>query len=1338
MALNGIWIDPSDDNVVTVDSSPENVVTAITDKSVSGNDVSTVNPTLLANFDGSDGISSPPGYTSQDVGARVPTFFGNAQLDTAQSKFGASSLNCDGTGDYISFPNSTDFQFGAGDFTIEFWVRWSADPGTGIEWIMGFWDATASDRSWAIAVQTNQLRFANSANGTNVTNDNQAFNPAASTWYHIAIVRSFGQIYHFIDGVQSGTEIANATTFHASAHELDIGSLLQAAGRVPAEDFTGWIDDLRIIKGTALMPPASAFDLQPKRLLEFDDVSSMTKVPKVIGDFIANFDGVDGRAGSPEYISEDAGARLATFFGTAQIDTAQSRFGASSLLCDGNSDYVTFPDSTDWDFGSGDFTIECWVRHNDASNIEYFVNHYNSQINEASWAFGYDGTTNNLKFLTSDLGTTVVTLTSSSYTATTGVWIHYAACRVGGNLRMYADGVEYFGALRGGAGVIHHVDGWIDDVRVIKGTGLYTADFDPPATAHPTDPFQDMDGPDFEVFAVIGDNSRQESEVVLDFEGTDGDTSYTSDDSSERTATFFGDAELDDAQKRFGSTSLLCPTAGSPVSYMSLPDSADFTITGDFTMECWVRFAGTPGVTDEHCFAAHWNSNGVNQRGFIFWLRDQVLTFHTSSNGTASVENQLGAWTPSSATWYHVAVVRSGTVLKGYVDGVENGTATLSGSLHNSTEPMTFGDYEGGAGFGISHMEGWIDGFRFVNGVALHPDEVVLGVTGDASPLDETGWRITRPSMNTVKFSVGDEATNFVTLDTPQDNENIILSMAYDSTVGYIEARINGDVSDSIAYTGTPGFAYDFVMGEKRGDILETVYVDRLLGSLDRQRTEGYLAHKWAIASILPVGHPFKDAAPDIVVDAEFVANFNGADAATSYTAETGQAATFFGTAQLDDAQQKFGALESPVGTSLLLDGNSDYATFPDSADWDFGNGDFTVECWVRFNGAPTASMMFAAHWDSDGDNRAWYFGFATTVSPTVLIFQATPDGTQGSVVDNREAWNPDGDVWYHLAVVRRRDELLFFVDGIQLGTAKTLAITINNPAEPLWIGALDIFLSISSYMDGWIDSVRIIKGTALYKYDFTPPLREFQIPPTNDVFLLANFNGQDGVSSPPGYVTEDTRAREAIWTGTAQLDTAQKKFGLSSLLLDGNSDYIEYPNIGSPNTDLGITIAASKTVEFWVRPGAGSIGSPTGAQKELMNKGGTVGLYWSNWRIALRATGEVSAQIYQSGGAIITVDSTDFLTLETWHHVAFTWDVSVSPRVMELFIDGVSQGTGSSTIAPFDVPATQPGLVFGHQISSTNDYFPGHFDGFRMSEGILYTADFDPPTAPPSTEFNV
>ncbi|HPC33867.1 MAG TPA: hypothetical protein PL061_13005, partial [Syntrophales bacterium] len=54
---------------------------------------------------------------------RVWTFYGNAQIDTAQKPFGTGSLLLDGSGDYIGTVDSPDFDFGTGDFTIDFWVR---------------------------------------------------------------------------------------------------------------------------------------------------------------------------------------------------------------------------------------------------------------------------------------------------------------------------------------------------------------------------------------------------------------------------------------------------------------------------------------------------------------------------------------------------------------------------------------------------------------------------------------------------------------------------------------------------------------------------------------------------------------------------------------------------------------------------------------------------------------------------------------------------------------------------------------------------------------------------------------------------------------------------------------------------------------------------------------------------------------------------------------------------------------------------------------------------------------------------------------------------------------
>ena len=51
-----------------------------------------------------------------------------------------------------------------------------------------------------------------------------------------------------------------------------------------------------------------------------------------------------------------------TFNNNAQLDTDQSHYGLSSLLLDGTGDYLSIPTSTEFGFGTGAFTIECWIR----------------------------------------------------------------------------------------------------------------------------------------------------------------------------------------------------------------------------------------------------------------------------------------------------------------------------------------------------------------------------------------------------------------------------------------------------------------------------------------------------------------------------------------------------------------------------------------------------------------------------------------------------------------------------------------------------------------------------------------------------------------------------------------------------------------------------------------------------------------------------------------------------------------------------------------------------------------------------------------------------------------
>ena len=78
---------------------------------------------LMLHMEGSDGSTT----FTDEIGKAV-TANGNAQIDTAQKKFGAASGLFDGTGDYLTLANSNDWSFGSGDFTIDFWVNHATTP----------------------------------------------------------------------------------------------------------------------------------------------------------------------------------------------------------------------------------------------------------------------------------------------------------------------------------------------------------------------------------------------------------------------------------------------------------------------------------------------------------------------------------------------------------------------------------------------------------------------------------------------------------------------------------------------------------------------------------------------------------------------------------------------------------------------------------------------------------------------------------------------------------------------------------------------------------------------------------------------------------------------------------------------------------------------------------------------------------------------------------------------------------------------------------------------------------------------------------------------------------
>lgn len=213
--------------------------------------------------------------------------------------------------------------------------------------------------------------------------------------------------------------------------------------------------------------------------------------------------------------------------------------------------------------------------------------------------------------------------------------------------------------------------------------------------------------------------------------------------------------------------------------------------------------------------------------------------------------------------------------------------------------------------------------------------------------------------------------------------------------------------------------------------------------------------------------------------------HFNGTDGATSFIDESGKTWTAAGSAQIDTAQSKFG------GASLLLDGTTDYISTPDSADFNFSNGNFTIDFWFR-----AASTM---------DNFDTWFGIwnSTPANTNYIKFDYGSGGAirfvvvaSSSVVAEYTASSAQtftAGTWYHLAVVRNGTNILIFKDGTSL--TLTTSTAISSSSLPDLTGAAvygSDRANASRDINGHIDEARISKGIARWTANFTPPSIEY------------------------------------------------------------------------------------------------------------------------------------------------------------------------------------------------------------------------------------------------------
>jgi hypothetical protein len=207
---------------------------------------------LLLHGDGTNGSTT---ITDNSPTPKTVTAVGDAKISTAQSKFGGSSIAFDGTGDRLSIPAASLFNFENNNFTVEAWIYLNAI--TSIKTIVSNYATSASASGWGIFVPNTGIVTGQFYSGISATNVSSADPITTANWVHVAFVRNSNLFTLYLNGV-GGTSVSSSATLNNSSNLLLIGS---EAGTL---NWDGYIDDLRITKGIArytanFTPPAAPF-----------------------------------------------------------------------------------------------------------------------------------------------------------------------------------------------------------------------------------------------------------------------------------------------------------------------------------------------------------------------------------------------------------------------------------------------------------------------------------------------------------------------------------------------------------------------------------------------------------------------------------------------------------------------------------------------------------------------------------------------------------------------------------------------------------------------------------------------------------------------------------------------------------------------------------------------------------------------------------------------------------------------------------------------------------------------------------------------------------------------
>lgn len=366
-------------------------------------------------------------------------------------------------------------------------------------------------------------------------------------------------------------------------------------------------------------------------------------------------------------------------------------------------------------------------------------------------------------------------------------------------------------------------------------------------------------------------------------------------------------------------------------------------------------------------------------------------------------------------------------------------------------------------------------------------------------------------------------------------------------------------------------------------------------------------------------------------------------------------------------------------GGSIVFNGSSDYARVTTAnAALGLGTGDFTIECWAYFYSVGSG-FVFDLRTTGGGSNQVKpTVYFSASGSVTYYTAGAARITTTGIVTGQ----------WYHIAVVRSSGVTRLYVNGVANATTYTDTNDYGVSSQ-FTIGGAGDTLGASTY--GHLSDIRVTKS-AVYSSAFTPSTSPLSL--INNTTMLLSFTNAK--------IIDQTSKMSFATFGGAKLSTAQKKFGDSSLLLNGTSDYV---------APIGITPGFGKsdfTIESWIY-----LNTTAGTQVIFDSRpAGTA----SQTNYATLAVVSGSMNYYTAAGLTITGWS---LSANQWYHIA----LSKSGTSTKLFINGSQAGTTYTDSQTYIMGTNRP-IIGADGNNPATSFYNGWIDELRVSGVARYTAN--------------